>query len=167
MKSQRCSTRPPDDLARIDVQDLSPPRHTVQYDGLNASSVVLAVPPELQSRSIVTTVPGCAPRSPSRRRECRAAPPSLAVSRRDRHAQAGQAFGQQAISTPTSSSRAISRYPAGLDEGADGVVRFGQGDHLSPLQMAMVTARIANDGVVMKPYSWTPRSRRGFETLTG
>jgi peptidoglycan glycosyltransferase len=49
--------------------------------------------------------------------------------------------------------QAISRYPAGLDDAQTALSGFGQGSvTATPLQMAMVTAGIANDGKVMKPY---------------
>ncbi|MFT4234911.1 MAG: penicillin-binding transpeptidase domain-containing protein [Microbacterium sp.] len=45
-----------------------------------------------------------------------------------------------------------SSYPAGLSDDAVGLTGFGQGEvTATPLQMAMVAAGIANDGVVMQP----------------
>jgi penicillin-binding protein A len=64
-------------------------------------------------------------------------------------------------------SQAISRYPAGLDPPGTALSGFGQGSVTStPLQMAMVTAGIANHGVVMKPYLVdAEQSPTSFETV--
>jgi peptidoglycan glycosyltransferase len=44
-------------------------------------------------------------------------------------------------------------YPENLDEAQTGLTAFGQFDvRVTPLQMAMVSAAIANGGVEMKPY---------------
>jgi penicillin-binding protein A len=49
--------------------------------------------------------------------------------------------------------QAISVYPEGVDEAQLGQTGFGQFEvAATPLQMAMVAAGLANDGVVMKPY---------------
>jgi penicillin-binding protein A len=63
--------------------------------------------------------------------------------------------------------QAISRYPAGLDPPGTALSGFGQGSvTATPLQMAMVTAGIANDGVVMTPYLVSSQqSPTSFETL--
>ncbi|HET8778871.1 MAG TPA: penicillin-binding transpeptidase domain-containing protein [Agromyces sp.] len=46
----------------------------------------------------------------------------------------------------------VSTYPRGLDEPQTGLTAFGQGDVRStPMQMAMVSAAIANRGIVMNP----------------
>jgi penicillin-binding protein A len=47
----------------------------------------------------------------------------------------------------------VSTYPRVLDEAQTGLSAFGQGDGLraTPLQMAMVSAAIANGGIVMNP----------------
>lgn len=45
-----------------------------------------------------------------------------------------------------------STYPQGLDDAQTALTAFGQGDvRATPLQMAMVSAAIANDGIVMNP----------------
>jgi peptidoglycan glycosyltransferase len=47
---------------------------------------------------------------------------------------------------------ASSIYPEGMDEAQTALTGFGQFDvRVTPMQMAMVTAAIANQGVVMKP----------------
>ncbi|MBS1908053.1 MAG: penicillin-binding protein 2 [Actinobacteria bacterium] len=57
----------------------------------------------------------------------------------------GQAFSLPVESTP-------STYPKSLSPDKTGLTGFGQGDvRATPLQMAMVSAGIANGGVVMKP----------------
>ncbi|MES2865407.1 MAG: penicillin-binding transpeptidase domain-containing protein [Actinomycetota bacterium] len=60
-------------------------------------------------------------------------------------------FGfNQSFSTPLEST--ASRYPRGLDDAQTALTGFGQGQvTATPLQMAMVSAGIANDGVVMNP----------------
>ena len=54
-----------------------------------------------------------------------------------------------------------------MDDAGTALSGFGQGSvTASPLQMAMVTAGIANHGVVMKPYVWdTEQSPTSFETV--
>ncbi|MFM6967165.1 MAG: peptidoglycan D,D-transpeptidase FtsI family protein [Rhodoluna sp.] len=45
-----------------------------------------------------------------------------------------------------------STYPSGMDDAQTGLSAFGQfDDRVTPLQMAMVSAAIANNGVLMKP----------------
>ena len=64
----------------------------------------------------------------------------------------GFGFNQSYLERP-STRQAISLYPAGMDEAQTALSGFGQGSvTATPLQMAMVAAGIANDGVVMKPY---------------
>lgn len=60
-------------------------------------------------------------------------------------------FGfNQSFSTPLKST--ASSYPRGLDDAQTALTGFGQGQvTATPLQMAMVSAGIANDGVVMNP----------------
>jgi len=60
-------------------------------------------------------------------------------------------FGfNQRFSTPLEST--ASRYPRGLDDAQTALTGFGQGQvTATPLQMAMVSAGLANDGVVMNP----------------
>lgn len=49
---------------------------------------------------------------------------------------------------------AVSSYPTGLDDPQTGLTGFGQGKvTATPLQVAMWTAAIANDGEVMTPYA--------------
>lgn len=44
-------------------------------------------------------------------------------------------------------------YPQGMDDAQTGLSAFGQfDDRVTPLQMAMVSAAVANGGVMMKPY---------------
>ncbi|KAA9089269.1 peptidoglycan D,D-transpeptidase FtsI family protein [Microbacterium radiodurans] len=60
-------------------------------------------------------------------------------------------FGFNAeFATPLPAS--VSRYPRGLDDARTALSGFGQGDVVAtPLQIAMVSAGIANGGVVMNP----------------
>jgi peptidoglycan glycosyltransferase len=54
-------------------------------------------------------------------------------------------FEMPLVSTPSS-------YPRGLDDAQTALTGFGQGQVIAtPLQMAMVSAGIANDGIVMNP----------------
>ena len=64
-------------------------------------------------------------------------------------------------------NQAVSRYPAGLDPPETALSGFGQGSvTASPLQMAMVTAGIANHGLVMSPYLVdSQQSPTSLETL--
>jgi len=58
----------------------------------------------------------------------------------------GEAFAIPLKSTP-------STYPENMDDAQTGLTAFGQFDvRVSPLQMAMVSAAIANAGIEMKPY---------------
>ena len=58
-------------------------------------------------------------------------------------------FGN-AIEIPTRATPSI--YPEGMDQAQTALTGFGQFDvRTSPLQMAMVTAAIANQGVIMRP----------------
>jgi len=59
-------------------------------------------------------------------------------------------FGE-ALSIPLKTTASV--YPENLDDAQTGLTAFGQFDvRVSPLQMAMVSAAIANAGVEMKPY---------------
>jgi peptidoglycan glycosyltransferase len=79
----------------------------------------------------------------------------------------GFGFNQQYLSSDQYPAQAISKYPAGLDAPGTALSGFGQGSvTASPLQMAMLTAGIANHGVVMKPFLWnSQQSPTSFETL--
>ena len=70
----------------------------------------------------------------------------------DAIAQQAKAFGfGESISIPLKSTASI--YPENLDDAQTGLTAFGQFDvRVSPLQMAMVSAALANGGVEMKPY---------------
>ncbi|UGS25657.1 penicillin-binding protein 2 [Microbacterium resistens] len=65
--------------------------------------------------------------------------------------QMAEKFGfNQSFQTPLESTP--STYPSGLSDDQTALTGFGQGDvRATPLQMAMVSAGIANDGIVMKP----------------
>lgn len=79
-------------------------------------------------------------------------------------AQLGIALGQEAIAAqakkfgfgesvtiPMKSTASV--YPTGMDDAQTGLSSFGQFDvRVSPLQMVMVSAAIANDGIQMQPY---------------
>ena len=79
-------------------------------------------------------------------------------------AQLGIALGQDAIAEqakkfgfgesvtiPLKSTASV--YPTGMDDSQTGLSSFGQFDvRVSPLQMVMVSAAIANDGIQMQPY---------------
>jgi peptidoglycan glycosyltransferase len=148
----------------------------VQYDGLTANSLVPAGPSYTlpQSNSVVhNEVPGCADKitlTTALKYSCNTAfaPLAVKVGATDMH-QAAEGFGfNQSYLEPTQlPGQAISRYPAGMDEAGTALSGFGQGSvTASPLQMAMVTAGIANHGVVMKPYVWdTEQSPTSFETV--
>lgn len=62
-----------------------------------------------------------------------------------------ESFGfNQSFDTPLTST--ASSYPSGLDDAQTALTGFGQGQvTATPLQMAMVSAGLANDGVVMNP----------------
>jgi peptidoglycan glycosyltransferase len=79
----------------------------------------------------------------------------------------GFGFNQQYLDADQYPDQGISKYPAGLDPAGTALSGFGQGSvTASPLQMAMLTAGIANDGVVMKPYLWdTKQSPNSLETV--
>jgi peptidoglycan glycosyltransferase len=80
------------------------------------------------------------------------APLAVQVGANGMHKQA-EAFGFNQSYLTDLPGQAISRYPSGLDPAGTALSGFGQGSvTASPLQMAMVTAGIANNGVVMKPY---------------
>ena len=70
----------------------------------------------------------------------------------DAIAKQAKAFGfGEALSIPLKSTASV--YPENLDEAQTGLTAFGQFDvRVTPLQMAMVSAAIANGGVEMKPY---------------
>jgi peptidoglycan glycosyltransferase len=94
------------------------------------------------------------------------APIAVQVGATEMHKQAeGYGFNQHYLDDLP--NQAISRYPAGLDPPGTALSGFGQGSvTASPLQMAMVTAGIANHGVVMKPYLVDSlQSPTSFETL--
>ena len=67
-------------------------------------------------------------------------------------ARQARAFGfGEAFSIPLKSTASI--YPENLDEAQTALTSFGQFDvRVTPLQMALVSAAIANSGVGMKPY---------------
>ena len=85
---------------------------------------------------------------PSPRWRSRSAPPTCTQQAE------GYGFNQHYLDTDQLPYQAISRYPADLDPAADRASSgFGQGSvTATPLQMAMIAAGIANNGVVMKPY---------------
>jgi len=70
----------------------------------------------------------------------------------DAIAKQAKAFGfGESLSIPLKSTASV--YPENLDEAQTGLTAFGQFDvRVTPLQMAMVSAAIANGGVEMKPY---------------
>jgi len=70
----------------------------------------------------------------------------------DAIAQQAKAFGfGESLSIPLKSTASV--YPENLDDAQTGLTAFGQFDvRVTPLQMAMVSAAIANGGVEMKPY---------------
>nr|WP_246283592.1 penicillin-binding protein 2 [Nocardioides perillae] len=64
-----------------------------------------------------------------------------------------EAFGFNAEYLDALPAQAESRFPGDLDQAQTALAGIGQSDvAATPLQMAMVAAGIANDGVVMKPY---------------
>jgi peptidoglycan glycosyltransferase len=67
-------------------------------------------------------------------------------------AKQAQSFGfEQEIQVPMSA--AISRYPTGQNDAQVAISAIGQQDvRVTPLQVAMMSAAIANDGVLMQPY---------------
>ena len=70
----------------------------------------------------------------------------------DAIAQQARRFGfGETISIPLKSTASV--YPENLDDSQTALTAFGQFDvRVSPLQMAMISAAIANAGVEMKPY---------------
>jgi peptidoglycan glycosyltransferase len=146
----------------------------VQHDGLTAGSVVPAGPAYTlpQSHSVVhNEVPGCASKvtlTTAMRLSCNTAfaPLAVRVGASAMYDQA-QAFGFNQSYLDDLPNQAISRYPSGLDPAGTALSGFGQGSvTASPLQMAMITAGIANSGVVMKPYLVdSEQSPTSLETL--
>ncbi len=64
-----------------------------------------------------------------------------------------EAFGFNSEYLDDLPAQAESRYPEGLDQAQTSLSGIGQSEvAATPLQMAMVSAGIANGGVVMKPY---------------
>jgi peptidoglycan glycosyltransferase len=94
------------------------------------------------------------------------APLAVQVGADGMHQQA-EAFGFNQHYLDDLPTQAVSRYPAGLDPPGTALTGFGQGSvTATPLQMAMVTAGIANHGVVMKPYLVdAEQSPTSFETV--
>jgi peptidoglycan glycosyltransferase len=148
----------------------------VQYDNLTANSLVPAGPAYTlpQSHSVVhNEVPGCADKitlTTALMYSCNTAfaPLAVKVGASDMHQMAqGFGFNQRYLDPEQYPDQAISKYPAGLDPPGTALSGFGQGSvTASPLQMAMVTAGIANNGVVMKPYLWdTKQSPNSLETV--
>jgi penicillin-binding protein A len=148
----------------------------VQYDGLTAGSLVPAGPAYTlpQSHSVVhNEVSGCADKitlTTALMYSCNTAfaPLAVKVGATDMHRMAQDfGFNQQYLDTVQYPNQGISRYPADLDAAGTALSGFGQGSvTASPLQMAMVTAGIANNGVVMKPYLWdTKQSPNSLETV--
>jgi peptidoglycan glycosyltransferase len=146
----------------------------VQHDGLTATSEVPAGPSYTlpQSSSVVhNEVQGCLSRitlTVAMQDSCNTAfaPLAVKVGAADMH-QTAQAFGFNQQYFDQLPGQAISRYPAALDPPGTALSGFGQGSVTStPLQMAMVTAGIANHGVVMKPYLVNAeQSPNSLETL--
>jgi peptidoglycan glycosyltransferase len=146
----------------------------VQHDGLTATSVVPAGPSYTlpQSHSVVhNEVPGCNPKitlTQAMMYSCNTAfaPLAVKVGATAMHSQA-TAFGFNQSYFDQLPGQAVSRYPAGLDPPGTALSGFGQGSvTATPLQMAMVTAGIANHGVVMTPYLVNAeQSPTSFETL--
>ncbi|MBG6237601.1 peptidoglycan glycosyltransferase [Mycetocola sp. CAN_C7] len=69
---------------------------------------------------------------------------------------------EMALPTPTG----VSVYPSDLDEAQTGLSAFGQFEvRASPLQMALVSAGIANDGTVMQPTLVDRVTGRNLEVL--
>jgi penicillin-binding protein A len=94
------------------------------------------------------------------------APLAVKVGATAMHQQA-EAYGFNQRYLSDLPSQAVSQYPAGLNPPGVALSGFGQGSvTATPLQMAMVTAGIANHGVVMKPYLVDAlQSPTSFETL--
>jgi peptidoglycan glycosyltransferase len=80
------------------------------------------------------------------------APLAVQVGASGMHKQA-EAFGFNQTYLQDLPGQAISRYPAGMDQAQTALSGFGQASVTSsPLQLAMVSAGIADKGVVMRPY---------------
>jgi peptidoglycan glycosyltransferase len=80
------------------------------------------------------------------------APLAVQVGATDMHKQA-TAYGFNQSYLEDLPGQAISQYPAGMDDAQTALSGFGQGSvTATPLQMAMVTAGVADNGVVMRPY---------------
>jgi penicillin-binding protein A len=97
------------------------------------------------------------------------APIAVDVGASAMHKQAeGYGFNQLYLKSDQLPYQAISRYPAGMDPPQTAISGFGQGSvTATPLQMAMVAAGIANNGVVMTPYLVDSRqSPTSLETLS-
>jgi peptidoglycan glycosyltransferase len=82
------------------------------------------------------------------------APLAVAVGASEMHATAEKFGWDQTYLRPTDlPGQAVSQYPSGLDAAQTALSGFGQGSvTATPLQMAMATAGIANNGLVMFPY---------------
>ena len=77
-----------------------------------------------------------------------------------------EAFGFNTHYLEDTGPQAISNYPEGANEPQTGQSAIGQFEvRATPLQMAMVAAGIANQGVVMKPYIVDSIQSPEFETL--
>jgi peptidoglycan glycosyltransferase len=148
----------------------------VQFDNLTATSLVPAGPAYTlpQSHSVVhNEVSGCADKitlTTALMYSCNTAfaPLAVKVGATDMHQMAEDfGFNQRYLDTDQYPNQGISKYPADLDQAGTALSGFGQGSvTASPLQMAMVTAGIANHGVVMKPYLWdTRQSPTSLETV--
>jgi len=148
----------------------------IQHGPYTSSSLVPAGPVYRlpQSNSVVhnDVVGGCdSPKIPftqAMEYSCNTsfAPIAVKVGANDMFQQA-QAFGFNQEYLDDLPNQAVSQYPAGLDPPQTALSGFGQGSvTASPLQMAMVTAGIANHGVVMSPYLVdAQQSPTSFETL--
>jgi peptidoglycan glycosyltransferase len=80
------------------------------------------------------------------------APLAVQVGASAMHKQA-EAFGFNQTYLQDLPGQAISKYPAGMDPAQTALSGFGQASVTSsPLQLAMVSAGIANKGVLMRPY---------------
>ncbi|HEX3929614.1 MAG TPA: penicillin-binding protein 2 [Nocardioides sp.] len=146
----------------------------VEHDGLTSTSVVPAGPsytlPQ-SSNTVHNEVAGCLSKitlTVAMMDSCNTAfaPLAVKVGATDMH-QTATAFGFNQQYFDQLPGQAISRYPAGLDPPGTALSGFGQGSvTASPLQMAMLTAGIANHGVVMQPYLVNAeQSPTSFETL--
>ncbi|MBO0845946.1 MAG: penicillin-binding protein 2 [Nocardioides sp.] len=148
----------------------------VQDLGLNGSSLVPAGPSYRlpQSTNVVhnDVLSGCGvtkiPLTQAMQWSCNTtfAPLAVEVGANGMHRMATD-FGFNQSYLEDLPGQAVSRYPTGLDDAQTALSGFGQGSvTATPLQMAMVTAGIANNGKVMRPYvidSW--QSPTSLETL--